>query len=221
MRIAVIGTYNSGSSALAQVLYRLGVDMGVDMGAPFWCSSDENAENNFWEPYDMVQKLHEIVHEPSLLMQAPEADLRTYLRAWIEMREAIGRPKGIRDFGAKHPILSLFGGLIKEAWGQDTLFLWSRRNINDTKKRFKGRFSWFDGHEDDMIDNLITSLNHFEKHNRVFKVEWNSLFGMRNEAERLIRQIGSLLTNSPTEQQIQSAISCISVPQETVLASGW
>lgn len=38
MRIAVLGLYNSGSTCVAGILDRL----GVDMGAPFWASETDN-----------------------------------------------------------------------------------------------------------------------------------------------------------------------------------
>lgn len=96
--IAVLGLYNSGSTALAGALHRL----GVDMGAPFWRDSDDRSPRNYYEPWDLSCRLRSWWDEPEAREAVNQATRVAYLRDW---RRRAGRCPG--PAGAKHPLLSL------------------------------------------------------------------------------------------------------------------
>src|SRR5579859_5648840 len=98
-RIAVLGLYNSGSTVLAGVLHR----MGVDMGGPFWATSEEGHPQNFYEPTDLSDRLRMWWAEPFAVELANPSERVEALRSWIQQREA-ARAGWV---GAKHPLLSL------------------------------------------------------------------------------------------------------------------
>ena len=66
-RIAVLGLYNSGSTVIAGMLHRL----GVNMGQPFWQTSADGAACNHYEPYDLSWHLRRWWDEPRAVERAP------------------------------------------------------------------------------------------------------------------------------------------------------
>src|SRR5487761_787575 len=80
--IAILGLYNSGSTALAGALHRL----GVHMGAPFWYSSDERAKNNFYEPWDLACQLRFWWNEPNIRENTDRQLRIACLGNWVRLR---------------------------------------------------------------------------------------------------------------------------------------
>ena len=85
MRLAIIGLYNSGSTILAGMLYRL----GANMGAPFWSNSDDQSKDNFYEPYDLSWHLRMWWNEPNITERTTAAKRTDFLRRWIELQECV------------------------------------------------------------------------------------------------------------------------------------
>ena len=125
MLVAVLGTYRSGSSAVAGVLHYL----GVDMGGPFWGEHFESAE--------LAQVLRQWWSEPRLVAAMASQQRQEHLRTWITAR--LQRSDVL---GAKHPLLSLCGRDLVEAWGEETKFLWCRRSLDDSISSLK-RMGWW------------------------------------------------------------------------------
>jgi hypothetical protein len=92
-RIAVLGLYRSGSTAIAGALHRL----GVAMGEPFWC--------DYYEPQWLSQELRRWWNEPYVRGCVPRPQRVFVLAEWIEALERTGVPW----VGAKHPLVSIHG----------------------------------------------------------------------------------------------------------------
>ena len=117
-RIAVLGLYNSGSTVLAGMLHRL----GVNMGPPFWMSFPSDASDiNFYEPYDLSWHLRRWWDEPRAVERVPAAERIRFLEHWAAAPGCV--PPG--PMGAKHPLLSLCGRDLIAAWGLDVRFIWA------------------------------------------------------------------------------------------------
>jgi hypothetical protein len=99
-RVAVLGLYRSGSSAAAGVLHHL----GVEMGAPYWMDNYESAR--------LARRLRRWWHEPELQERFPAPERVRKLRDWISFLEG----GGAAHVGAKHPLLSLCGDDLVQAW---------------------------------------------------------------------------------------------------------
>ena len=207
MRIAVLGLYNSGSSAIAQMLHHLGVDMG---GPPWWELDDErDIDRNHWEPRDLQSKLASWIREPALSLQVSPQTLVAGLKSWIEGREALGRSRGFVDFGAKHPLLARSPRLLKEAWGDETLFLWCYRDLETSIQKLETRMPPFDhfvGHELDAQETLWVQLFYYSSKFNMCKLDWDKVL---REPEQTARELADLLTKKPTETQILKATACI------------
>ena len=100
-RIAVLGVYRSGSTAVAGALHHL----GVDMGPPFF--------EGFYESAGLSKQLRRWWDKPRLVEKVGQAKRVRVLEQWIKEREA----GGARWVGMKHPLLSLCGEDLVQAWG--------------------------------------------------------------------------------------------------------
>ena len=102
LRITVLGTYSSGSTAVAGCLHHL----GVGMGRSFFGS--------FFEPTWLSAQLRRWWDEPHLIERVSASERVRMLRHWIEDQEH----DSTAAHGAKHPLLSLCGADLLEAWGK-------------------------------------------------------------------------------------------------------
>ena len=146
-RIAVLGLYNSGSTAVAGMLHRL----GVNLGPPFW--GGDTDPSNFYEPYDLSWHLRRWWTEPELKLCVTTDHRVKVLRAWAAFQEAIG-PAPI---GAKHPLLSLAGPDLLAAWGPETRFVWTWRPLANSVAALQRR-AWFPGREPSIQETLRNAL---------------------------------------------------------------
>ena len=113
LRIAVVGTYRSGSTAIAGILHHLGVDMG--------CSSD----SQYFEPKDLSEALRRWWSEPRLVRSHPVERQIEHLKGWVESKKNL-------LVGAKHPLMSLSAPQIERAWGVTTKFVWCKRPLEES-----------------------------------------------------------------------------------------
>lgn len=161
-RVAVLGLYNSGSTLIAGVLHRL----GANMGAPFFASSDDSADNNYYEPRDLSSKLRRFWSEPSLEATVHATARASYLSAWAAQQESIRAGKAC----AKHPLLSLCAEDLVAAWGAETRFVWAYRPLEDSTAGLVRR-GWFRGHERRAQTILWEALHTFEaRHGGVTRI---------------------------------------------------
>ena len=78
MRVAVLGTYRCGSTAVAGVLHHL----GVELGKPFW--------QDYYESASLADQLRIWWDEPALQEKTPKAERVRFLARWIEDQEQSG-----------------------------------------------------------------------------------------------------------------------------------
>ncbi|HEY1687024.1 MAG TPA: hypothetical protein VGG19_19850 [Tepidisphaeraceae bacterium] len=134
-RIAVLGLYNSGSTALAGMLHRL----GVNMGAPFWRNSHEIDPENYYEPYDIARQMRKWWSEPLLIDHGSSAERVRFFRDWLQLQES----KCAGPVGLKHPLLSLCIKELMTACGNDVRFVWCWREFDESVDGLNRR-RWFD-----------------------------------------------------------------------------
>jgi len=196
MRIAVLGLWNSGSSAIAGMLHQL----GVNMGPPFFGDS--------WEPNDLGWHLRAWWDQPRLVECVEPAHRVRFLRQWIELQECTGS----RITGAKHPLLSLCAPDLVAAWGADVRFLWSYRPLDESIMALKRR-RWFWRLEEGMQQRLWDALSAFQRsHGPLQKIEWrkvkaNPLWGAR--------ELARAVEIDPTDAQVASAAGIVSPSART------
>ncbi|MGE5095194.1 MAG: hypothetical protein ACM3SO_08640 [Betaproteobacteria bacterium] len=166
-RIAVLGLYNCGSTGIADMLHHL----GAFMAPPFWEVSDEDADNNFYEPYALSWHLRAWWDEPRIVERVPRDVRVDYLRQWAVLQETLSSS---RPIGAKHPLLCLCAEDLLEAWGPDTRFLWSWRPLEESIAGLRRR-DWFGEDTAALQRKLWDALQRFDEAHpgRLFKLDWN------------------------------------------------
>jgi hypothetical protein len=195
-RIAVLGLYNSGSTAVAGMLAAL----GVNMGPPFWAE--------FYEPCDLSWHLRRWWQEPLLRESAPMSQRVNCLRKWMELQECLGHA----PVGAKHPLLSLCGSDLREAWGEETLFIWSYRSLEASIEGLKRR-RWWPGQEENMQRQIWQALHEFEQSGaRVWRIEWSRL---KADAVRAAHELASRIEIESKPEQIQAAAAIVNPSKRT------
>jgi hypothetical protein len=194
VRVAVLGLYNSGSTIIAGVLHRL----GVNMCPPFWCHSRDDSQGNHYEPYELSCHLREWWDEPRAVERMPAARRVCFLRHWAAMKNCL-RPGPL---GAKHPLLSLCARDLLEAWGDDTRFVWAWRPLDKSIARLRAR-GWFSGFEEALQQRLWVALDDFAtSHPRVVKVEYAR---MKSDPAGMVRELAAGVGLEVSESQVGAA----------------
>lgn len=196
MRIAVLGTYRSGSSAVAGVLHHL----GVDMGGPFWWPLTPDTPP-FYESAFLADQLRSWWSEPSLEEKTPKPERVRVLGQWAESRERAGA----KQVGAKHPLLSLCGDDLLEAWGGATQFIWSHRPLEKSILSLR-QLGWWPGREEFVQRRLYEATSQFLQQRPHLRVE---LADLRSDPSREVERIIHFLQITPSNEHMHSATACI------------
>jgi hypothetical protein len=195
-RIAVLGLYNSGSTAVAGMLHAL----GVNMGPPFWAE--------FYEPCDLSWHLRRWWQEPLGSESVSMSQRVNCLRKWVELQECLEDA----PVGAKHPLLSLCGPDLLEAWGEETLFIWSYRSLAQSVEGLKRR-RWWPGQEENLQRRIWQALHEFERSGaRVLRMEWPRL---KADAAWGVRELADQIEIKPTPDQMLAAAAIVNPKKRT------
>ncbi len=200
-RIAILGLYNSGSSAVAGMLHRL----GVNMGPPFWPSNDPRSpDKHNYESYDLAVQLWHWWGESMVVDPERAAERLRFLRCWAELQEFV-RPGPL---AGKHPLLSLCGDDIIKAWGLETRIIWSWRPLDQSIAGLERR-GWLGSQTQVRQVQLWETLNNLEaRHNNVFRLCWEQV---KRDPQWAARELASLARITPTEDQLKAAAGFVMV----------
>ncbi len=184
MRIAVLGLFNSGSTALAGVLHRLGVNMG---GPPF--------HMQFYEPEDLAAKLRLWWSEPELVESAGLDERVRFLTEWIERKER----EGFTEIGIKHPLLCLSALDVEKAWGPGVCYIWSKRDLIDSIGGLERRH-WY-ANPAAMQLRLWDALIDFVATRQHLRVSYTELVGNPHRTiEQLVQELGLTVSDRKIER---------------------
>ena len=175
--------------------------MGVDMGAPFWCNSDDNSKKNYYEPWDLGCMLRYWWNEPAIREMTDRATRVACLANWIRLRESVH----LGAIGAKHPLFCLCGDDLIEAWGTQALFLRACRPLGESIARLRVR-QWFAGHEDRLQLNLWDAAENFCTRQPHLRVEYHRL---KREPAAVLGEVAAYTGLTPTAEQIAAAVAFI------------
>jgi len=190
VRIVVSGLYRSGSTAIAGILHRL----GVDMGAPFHA--------NFYEPYTLSGQLRYWWQEPFIIERVASGERIRILKEWITYREKAN----VKAIGAKHPLLSLCCDDILAAWGCNTRFIWAYRPIEESIASLT-KVGWWHPMECWRIQEILwEEANIFFSNNQHFRMEHDALI---QDPFQHIERIAKFVGISAKEGNIRAAAAFI------------
>jgi len=196
-RTAVLGLFRSGSTAVAGVLHRL----GVQMGEPFW--------RDYYESESIGLELRTWWNEPFLEETVPQSQRIEALKRWVEEQERRGEPVGL-----KHPLLSLCGEDLQAAWGSSTRFIWSCRALEDSVRSLENKKWWPNARF--VQERLWAAVTRFCAGQDHLRIEFAELI---NDSRREVHRIAEYLNLHPSEQQVKQAIRFVK-PKKSKFTSG-
>jgi hypothetical protein len=187
-RIAVLGLYRSGSTAVAGVLHHL----GVDMGAPFF--------GGYYESEWLSKQLRKWWDEPHLREKVGQAKRVRVLAEWIQEREQ----GGAKWAGMKHPLLSLCGEDLLQAWGEDTRFIRCSRPLGESiesLRRLGGRVD-----SDFVQRTLLAELDRFFAGRQHLQIDFPD---MMSDQGRQIERILEYVQIKPEADKLAAAVQFV------------
>lgn len=134
--IVLTGFYGKGISKVAEVLSLLGIPFGTPS------PQKDHQEKIFRCPFEdeYLQFIcHHSFSEPWLSENIPYEDRANYLRNWAG-RQSVKYSANFRFFAGKHPILTLMGAELIEAWN-DPFFIFVDQSFEECWEDVKS-FNW-------------------------------------------------------------------------------
>ena len=188
-RIAVLGLYRSGSTAVAGAFHHL----GADMGAPFFGGYFESA----W----LSEQLRRWWNEPRLEERSSRTERVRVLARWVKEREQAGATL----VGMKHPLLSLCGEDLLAAWGEKTHFIWCHRPFEESLASLRS-VGWSGENSDLLQRTLWTELQRFFAARDHLQIQFSDL--MADPGGEISRLVAALDIH-PSDDQIAAAVRFI------------
>ena len=206
-RIAILGLYNSGSTVLAGMLHR----MGVNMGGPFWMTSEDGHPDNFYESWALSRQLRCWWNEPTGTERIAADDRIRYLQSWALVQQA-ERPDPL---GAKHPLLSFSAFDLVAAWGPATRFIRAARPLDESIAGLQRR-SWFPGFEVVLQTRIWEALEAFDRSHEVISIDWNRA---KVEPAWAASELAQAVGLNPNDEQLRYAASLVQPAAPVTIAA--
>lgn len=197
--VAVLGPYSGGTSAVAGALHHLGVSMGSHFESP----DKTNRSGNF-EAIELARLCRLMFEEPWL---TENVDLETRIKLlaiWASSHTKSHSPAH-RLVGGKHPMLSLMGPEITNAWQRPTIVSVERDENAIVNSLVKRQWGWPLDACLSVTRQLIASREHFLQSTSlpVIRVQYETLIC---DPQRVLDQLCQFLNLSPTQEELVKAV---------------
>lgn len=201
---AVVGCHSSGSSALAGILYHLGIHLGnVLTGA------HGQPPIRGGEALDLQQLFEQAAPVPAVDFRLPESLIAKRLKTFVNKRRLEAKQKGTFAAG-KYPQLGATGNLLPDMLGDNLKLIVCNREFEQSVASLHQRFP--KQSEEDIrrhqkwIDSGIGLMKSCVSEDRQISVDYDDMLSCPGKTvERLIAFIGL----EPDANQIQKAINYI------------
>ena len=192
MKAAIIGTYNSGSSVLSQIVER----MGFDIGRPLW--------GKHYESLSMKVLLAAWWAPPKLSATTRIDDRIPYFNTWGELYEGKSGNACL-----KHPLLCLSGSDLDAAWGSSYRAIRAYRPLEDSITRLKKR-KWFEGQEHRIQTHLFNESEAYFSNKEHLKINYDNLL---EQPKIEVIRIAEYLKIPYSDSLIDYASACVKSPK--------
>ena len=198
---AVMGTYFSGINTLAGAMKELGLFLGLDLG-----KSVPN-QLQFFEDIYLGEICRSSYSEPWLEEKRPQIDRINHLRRWAGL-QCQRMPKEVPLVCGKHPMLSLMGSELMEAWNQPKFVCIERNSIESYESMQKVHWCWHPSAAKHSFALLEQSREEFFKKYQppLLRITYDA---MKSEPERVLSELCEFLQHVPTPEQWQNALNLI------------
>ena len=195
--VALMGTYFSGINTIAGVLHELGVWLGVDLGQP-----QENKPHFFEELY-LGEICRLCFKEPWLEEKLPFEVRVNHLRRWAGL-QCKSKPEHAKLVCGKHPLLSLVGPELVEAWNNPKVICIDRPDEECSEAMQQVPWRWHPQAAKYSFELLRKSREaFFEQQNpSLLRIAWHDI---KTSPERVIVDICGFLDHVPTGEQLKKA----------------
>jgi GR25 family glycosyltransferase involved in LPS biosynthesis len=199
---AVMGTYFSGINTLAGAMKELGLFLGRDLG-----KLSDTKKPLFFEDSYLGKLCRDSYTEPWLEESRPQIDRINHLRRWAGL-QCQGMTGDEQWVCGKHPILSLMGPEIMEAWKEPRFICIDRNPEECYQSMQKVTWCWHPSTAKYSFALLEKSREEFfEKYQPpLLRIAYDT---MKTEPERFLSDLCNFLQHVPTSQQRQSAVKVI------------
>jgi len=200
--IAVMGTYFSGMNTLAGAMKELGLFLGLDLG-----KHTDPRQPHFFEDTYLGDICRNSYSEPWLEEQRPQIDRINHLRRWAGI-QCKKMPKEIQLVCGKHPMLSLMGTEIIEAWREPKFICVERSPDECYASMQKIPWCWHPSATKYAFNRLAEAReDFFEKYRpSLLRIPYEA---MKAEPRRILSELCEFLQHVPTLQQRQNAVILI------------
>ncbi|MDH3584305.1 MAG: glycosyltransferase family 25 protein, partial [Phycisphaerae bacterium] len=198
--VAVLGPYRGGTSCVAGILHKLGVNMGGNFPRMV-------KDYPTWEAEMLGNLCREFYKEPELAETSTYEQRVARLRDWanVRRRACAGEP-----CGGKHPLMCLMVPEILEAWGEDTKFVLPVRSPGDVVASLT-KVGWWHPQARErttakLIDQLVCGIEN--------AAHWHVVpfTTLREHPEVIVNGLIEFLGIEPAPDQIQEAIESVRRP---------
>ena len=213
---AVMGTYFSGINTLAGTMNELGLPLGLKMDEP-----SEPKQPHFFEDVYLREICRNSYYEPWLEEKRPQIERINHLRRWAGL-QCKNMSQEVKLICGKHPMLSLMGAEIMEAWKEPKFICIERSPEESYESMKKVPWCWHPSAAKYSFNRLAEAREEFfEKYQPpLLRISYETL---KSEPRRVIWELCDFLQYSSTPQQRHNAMALIRVthddlcfPQEIV-----
>lgn len=197
--VAVLGPYSGGTSAVAGALHYLDVSMGSHFESP----DKTNRRGNF-EAMELARLCRQMFEEPWLTENVAYETRIKLLAIWAS-GHCRANSAAHRVVGGKHPILSLMGPELTEAWQSPAIISVERDEAAIVNSLVKRQWGWPLDACLSVTKQLIASREHFLQSTKlpVIRVQYEALV---SDHQRGLDQLCQFLNLSPTQEEFTKAV---------------
>lgn len=204
--VAIIGLHSSGSSALAGLLYHLGLHLGNQLGGFY--GKDPNSSCGF-EAVGLVNICEDVIPFPSTNLRREDGGIVNRLRTWINHRGQEATNKGTLAAG-KYPLLCRLGNQLLDAIGDRLKVIHINRPLDESIASLVRRCPRLDAerlatHQRWLWDGKLEFLAKLP-YKRILTVEYSEL--LANPAS-VATKCATFLGIRPTDEQFARAITYV------------
>jgi len=189
-RVAVLGLWRSGSTAVAGALHHL----GVEMGSPFF--------QNYYESLWLSLKLRAWWNEPEITEKTHASKRVRTLKRWIQKQES----KGSKCTGVKHPLLSLCGPDLLRAWGPSVRFVWTCRPLEKSINSLVRQNWWPSSISEQSQRALWAATTTFFADHEHLRIDFAQMMA---DPQQQVLRVAEYIGLKPTAEQIAAATNYV------------
>ncbi|MCL2005897.1 MAG: glycosyltransferase family 25 protein [Planctomycetaceae bacterium] len=200
--IAVMGNYFSGINTLAGAMKELGLFFGMDLG-----SANDTKLPHFFEDVYLGEICRNTYSEPWLEEKRSQSDRINHLRRWAGV-QCKNMPIETPLVCGKHPMLSLMGPEIIEAWKEPKFICVERSSEECYESMKKVPWCWHPSAAKYAFRRLADAREEFfEKYQpHLLRIQYDAV---KSEPERILLELCNFLQHVPSPQQLQNALLLI------------